>query len=250
MAKEKKEKKVKEAPEAAGGGKGLNMDVSLDFLKDIGKKKANSGLPNKQTMNLVILEKGENSKTTDIVLIVLLVVILAVFAKFGVLDQYNKKKAAEEEYAAAQQELEQNKQLLARYEALFEKFSHYFKAFLTEDELKLVDRIDLIDMLDEHLFNVAEMQSINISGNTIGISFYDVTLEQVGQLAQDLSDNELVKNVDLQTASTNKDKEGNVMTGTEKVLTATITLQVEIPPEEEPAEEAADEVSGEEVSAQ
>ncbi|MCQ2404999.1 MAG: hypothetical protein MJ083_03275 [Clostridia bacterium] len=247
MAKEKKEKKVKEAPEAAeGGGKGLNMDVSLDFLKDIGKKKAGSGLPNKQTMNLVVLEKGENSKTTDIVLIVLLVVILAVFAKFGVLDQYNKKKAAEEEYAAAQQELEQNKQLLTRYEALFEKFSHYFKAFLTDDELKLVDRIDLIDMLDEHLFNVAEMQSININGNTIGISFYDVTLEQVGQLAQDLSDNELVTNVDLQTASTNKDKNGNVLTGTQKVLTATITLQVQIPPEEEPAEE----VSDEEVSAQ
>lgn len=249
MAKEKKEKKVKEAPEAVegGAGKGLSMDISLDFLKDLGKKKAGSGLPNKNTMNLVILEKGENSKTTDIVLIVLLVVILAVFAKFGVLDQYNKKKAAEEEYVAAQQELEQNKQLLARYEKLFEKFSHYFKAFLSDDELKLVDRIQLIDMLDEHLFNVAEMQSININGNTINISFYDVTLEQVGQLAQDLSDNELVTNVDLQTAVTNKDKAGNLLTGTEKVLTANITLQVAIPPEEEPV---ADEVSGEEVSAQ
>ncbi len=244
MAKEKKEKKVKEGAE--GGGKGLSMDVNLDFLKDLGKKKASSGLPSKTTMNLVILEKGENSKTTDIVLVVLLVVVLAVFAKFGVLDQYNAKKAAEEEYAAAQQELEQNKVLLTRYEAVFEKFSHYFKAFLTNDELKLVDRIQLIDMLDEHLFNVAEMQSININGNTIGISFYDVTLEQVGQLAQDLSDNELVTNVDLQTASTNKDKNGNMLSGTEKVLTATITLQVEIPPEEEPEEE----VSAEEVSAQ
>lgn len=244
MAKEKKEKPVKEGAE--GGGKGLSMDVNLDFLKDLGKKKGSSGLPNKTTMNLVILEKGDNSKTTDIVLVVVLVVILAVFAKFGVLDQYNEKKAAEEEYAAAQQELEQNKVLLTRYEAVFEKFSHYFKAFLTNDELKLVDRIQLIDMLDEHLFNVAEMQSININGNTIGISFYDVTLEQVGQLAQDLSDNELVTNVDLQTAATNKDKNGNMLTGTEKVLTATITLQVEIPPEEEPEEE----VSEEEVSAQ
>ncbi len=249
MAKEKKEKKVKEAPEAVegGGGKGLSMDISLDFLKDLGKKKTGSGIPNKKTMNLVILEKGENSKTTDIVLIVLLVVILAVFAKFGVLDQYNKKKAAEEEYVAAQQELEQNKQLLARYEAVFEKFSHYFKAFLSDEELKLVDRIQLIDMLDEHLFNVAEMQSISINGNSINISFYDVTLEQVGQLAQDLSDNELVTNVDLQTAVTNKDKAGNLLAGTEKVLTANIALQVAIPPEEEPA---ADEVSGEEVSAQ
>lgn len=242
----KKEKNVNEAVDAEkGGGKGLNMEVNLDFLKDIGKKKATSGLPNKKTMNLVILEKGENSKTTDIVLIVLLVVILLVFAKFGVLDQYNKKKAAEEEYTAAQTELEQNKQLLTRYEALFEKFSHYFKAFLTDEELQLVDRIDLIDLLDEHLFNVAEMQSINITGNTIGISFYDVTLEQVGQLAQDLSDNEFVTNVDLQTASTNKDKEGNTMAGTNKVLTATITLQVAIPDENE-----AEETSAEEVSAQ
>ncbi len=242
----KKEKNVNEAADAEkGGGKGLNMEVNLDFLKDIGKKKAGSGLPSKKTMNLVILEKGENSKTTDIVLIVLLVVILLVFAKFGVLDQYNKKKAAEEEYTAAQMELEQNQQLLTRYEALFEKFSHYFKAFLTDEELQLVDRIDLIDLLDEHLFNVAEMQSINITGNTIGISFYDVTLEQVGQLAQDLSDNEFVTNVDLQTASTNKDKEGNTMTGTNKVLTATITLQVEIPEENE-----AEDASAEEVSAQ
>ncbi len=249
MAKEKKEKKAQGTPDAPeAGGKGLSMDVNLDFLKDIGKKKASSGLPNKKTMNLVVLEKGENSKTTDIVLIVLLVVILAVFAKFGVLDIYNEKKAEQEKTDAAQAELEQNKELLTRYEAVFEKFSHYFKAFLSEDELKLVDRLELIDMLDEHLFNVAEMQSVNINGNTIGISFYDVTLEQVGQLAQDLSDNKLVTNVDLQTASTNKDKNGNLLTGTEKVLTATITLQVEIPPEEE--ESTAEEVSEEEVSVQ
>ena len=246
MAKEKKEKKAKGAPEEKGGGKGLSMDVNLDFLKEIGKKKASSGLPSKKTMNLVIMEKGDNSKTTDIVLIVLLVIILAVFTKFGVLDIYNEKKAEQEKTDTAQAELEQNKELLTRYEALFEKFNHYFKAFLTADELQLVDRIQLIDMLDEHLFNVAEMQNINITGNTIAISFYDVTLEQVGQLAQDLSDNELVTNVDLQTAVTNKDKDGNELTGTEKVLTANITLQVEIPSEEDEAEEVVDE----EVSAQ
>lgn len=246
MAKEKKQK-AQGAPDAAGG-KGLSMDVNLDFLKDLGKKKTGSGLPNKKTMNLVILEKNDNSKVTDIVLIVLLVIVLALFVKFGVLDIYNKKKAAQEEVDAAQVELDQNRELLTRYEAVFEKFSHYFKAFLNEDELKLVDRIELIDMLNEHLFNVAEMQSVNISGNTIGITFYDVTLEQVGQLAQDLSDNELVTNVDLQTATTNKDKNGNLLTGTQKVLTATITLQVEIPPEED--ESQADETPEEEVSAQ
>ena len=238
----KKEKNVNEAAGAEGkSGKGLNMEINLDFLKDLGKKKASSGLPSKTTMNLVILEKGENSKVTDIVLIVLLVVVLLVFAKFGVLDQYNKKKAAEEEYATAQTELEQNKQLLARYEALFDKFSHYFKSFLNDEELKLVDRIELIDLLDEHLFNVAEMQSINIKENIIGISFYDVTLEQVGQLAQDLSDSELVTNVDLQTATTNKDKDGNVLAGKEKVLTATITIEVEIP--EDNADDASEEVN-------
>ena len=245
MAKEKKEKAPK-APKAEGaGGKGLNMDVNLDFLKDLGKKKSGSGLPNKKTMNLVILEKSDNSQVTNIVLIVLLVIVLVVFAKFGVLDIYNEKKAAQEEADKAQAQLNEDKEMLEEFEKVFTHFSHYYRAFLSEEELQIVDRIELVKMLDENLFNVAEMQSITVKGNTVSVSFYDVTAEEAGRLYTALNEQPMVKSVFLETATTNKDKENKILPNGEQVLTANITIEVENP---QPEDEAADENVDEEAS--
>lgn len=230
MAKEKKEKA---ANAEAAGGKGLNMDINLDFLKDIGKKKSGSGLPSKSTMNLVILEKGDNSKVTNIVLIVLLVIVLIVFAKFGVLDIYNQKKAAQEEADQALAQLNEDKAMLEEYEKVFTHFSHYYRAFLSEGELKVVDRIELMKMLDENLFNVAEMQSITVRDNTISVSFYDVTAEQTGQLYTALKEQPMVKSVFLETATTNKGQDDKILPNGEQVLTANITIEVQIPEDEE-----------------
>ncbi len=229
MAKEKKEKAPK-APKAEAGGKGLNMDVNLDFLKDIGKKKSGSGMPNKKTMNLVILEKGDNSKTTDIILIVLLVVVLIVFVKFGVLDILSDKKKAEEDTKAIQTQLEDDQELLEAYENVFKDYDHDFNAFLSEEELLLVDRAEILKMLNEALFNGdSTMQSINIKGNTVSVVLNDVSLEKTGALLESLEKQDMVMDngVFLQTASTSKDKNGEAAISGNEQMTATFTIELD-----------------------
>ncbi len=204
-------------------GKGLSKDIDMDAIKEklsnLGKKK--SGLPSKTSMNLAFKEKGENTRNQNIALIVVTALVLIVLAKFGVYDVYQEKKDEIAKRDEAQAQLDADNALLAKYADLQDKYSHYFYAFLTDDELAIVNRVELFHMLEENLFNVAGMQSVNVKGNVVSIAFDGVTLEQVGTLAENLEANEMVENVDVSTTASEQNG-----TGQEKLLKANITIQI------------------------
>lgn len=218
-------KKEKEAT----GGSGLNMDIDLNAIKEKLKSGKGPKMPNKTTMNLAILEKGENGKNADLAIIIVSVIILAIFAKFGVWDVYQKKVAEQTKLDAAQAELDQNKATLNRFTALAEKYSHYFYAFLTDDELAIVNRVELLDMLGTELFSEAAMENISVSGydsergNLVTLTFNDVTLDQLGRLSEKLQANDMVENVDINTTSTyEEDATGKI----NKVINAAVVVSV------------------------
>ena len=229
MAKEKKEKAPKAPKPEAAGGKGLNMDINLDFLKDIGKKKAGSGLPNKKTMNLVVLEKGDNSKVTNIVLIVLLVIALAVFAYFGVWKIYEQKKAAESETQQVEDQLKEDQEMLDKYKEVFKYYDHDFTAFFSEEEALYVNRVEVMDMLNRVLFSNSKMQNIAIKDNTVSVTLYDVSIEETGILQEMLEKEPMVLEggVFMQTANTNKDKNGTLLPNGEQMMVATFTIELD-----------------------
>ena len=110
-----------------------------------------------------------------------------------------------------------------------ENHSHDFIFFLNDEETTLVNRAELMKMLDENLFNVPEMQSVTVKGNTVSVSFYDVTAEEAGRLYTALTEQPMAKSVFLETATTNKDRNNKILPNGKQVLTANITIEVENP---------------------
>lgn len=230
MAKEKKEKAPKAPKPEKAGGKGLNMDVNLDFLKDIGKKKSSSGLPSKKTMNLVVLEKGENSKVTNIVLISLLVVVLLVFGYFGVWKVYEEKKTAESDAEYAEDQLKEDQDMLDKYKEVFEYYDHDFTAFFSEEEASFVNRVEMMEMINRNLDEEhAQLQSLTIKGNTVSITLYGVSIEQTGKLYKSLDKEPMVKDggVFMETANTNKDQNGTILPNGEQAMVATFAIELD-----------------------
>lgn len=216
-------------------GSALNQNIDVGAIVEKLKSGRGPKMPSKTTMNLAVKEKSANSKSTDIAILVVCIIGLLVFAKFGVWDMIQAKNAAQAEVDQAQQELDSNKSLLERYAALSEKYSHYYFAFLNDEELKVVNRVELMDMLGEELFTTAAMQKVDIKGNLVTITFNDVTLEEIGTLADNLSKNEMVVNVDVNTTATYDEGQGGsidnpntiITTGRDKVVNATVIIEVE-----------------------
>lgn len=195
-------KKEKDVEQKNGG-----LSADIDFGALVQKIKAGRGpkMPSKTTMNLAITEKAEGTKNTNIIIAIVCVIGVVLFAKFGIWDVIQKEKAAQAEVDAVQEQVDQNTATLARYEKVAKKYSHFYYAFLSDEELKIMDRIELLDILGTELFSEAAMKSVNVKDNMATLEFNDVTLEQLGVLADKLSQNEFVKNVDVNTTATYED---------------------------------------------
>ena len=212
-------KKEKDVEQKAGG-----LSTNIDFGAIVEKIKSGRGpkMPSKTTMNLAITEKAEGAKNTNIIIAIVCVVGVILFAKFGIWDVIQKEKAAQAEVDAVQEQVDQNTATLQRYEKVAEKYSHFYYAFLTDEELKIMDRIQLLDILGTELFSEAAMKSVSVVNNIVTLQFNDVTLEQLGVLADKLSQNEFIKNVDVNTTATyEEDGAGNL----NKVIQGVVVVQ-------------------------
>lgn len=214
---------AKKEKEAQAQGTGLSTDIDVGAILEKIKSGRGPKMPSKTTMNLVIKEKEGNGPNINIIIGIVVVIFLIVFGKFGVWDVYQKKVAAQAEVDEVTKTYEQNEAIIARYGKMMEKYSHYYYAFLTDDELKLVDRLELMDMLGSELFSQAAMQSCSIHENMVSITLNDVTLDQLGELAEKLSQNEMVTNVDVNTTSTYEEDGAGKLN---KVISAAVIIEV------------------------
>lgn len=140
------------------------------FTKSIGggAKKAIK-YPDKKTINLVRYET-EKSNLKDILVIMLIVVGLIAFAKFGILDQYDKLREAQRQYGIVQDQLTQLRQANARYDEVKAQYDEVTDWYMTTDEKAIVDKEEVIAMLEQDLMPYVELTRVQVSGNTITVS--------------------------------------------------------------------------------
>ena len=201
--------------------------MSLPF----GKKNAAPTIPSKTTMNLAIREVNAADRKSNIIIAVVTILAILLLGKFGFLDVYSEWLAANDAKDAAQQELNDVQMLLATYQNAADRYSHYYNSFLTDEEQALLDRIDLLDMMQIELFNQAHMVSVTVHGSEVTTQFSGVTLQQAGVLQAHLLQNPMVEDAFYTVAQTDK-KENGAGTGENKEIVITMTLKVKQPPED------------------
>lgn len=199
--------------------------MALDWSKQISfsglKRKparTRSEYPEKTYINLVVVDKKTLDMRRTIPMAVVLVLVVALFLKFGVFDFYARVDAKQAELTTHQSELHVLTSQLADYDAVLEEYEGYASLSIAESGL-VVDAMDALSLVDRFVAPSARVASVALSGDTMTLGLADVTLDGVGKLVSTLYEQDIVSNVSVSTAATEK------TSNTDLTATMTITLK-------------------------
>jgi len=163
-------------------------------------KKKGAILPSKKTMNFVPRRKALSSSTVAIVVLVVFAVVV-VLTKFGFLDPLSKKSTAELKLANAQAELAELEAKINEYGDLALDYDRYSFYWMTDTELSLVNRIDVLKLLEKQVMSVATIENFSIDDNIMTLNIRGVTLERASAIVKELENSSMVESAAVYSAS-------------------------------------------------
>lgn len=184
------------------------------------KRDVKKNWPVKRTMNLVIREKTWSSPSRVLPILALIVALAVLFSKFAVADRLAQVSRAQAQVGQLRQQIVQLQSAYADYGQVEEEYRRYSYGSLTESELALADRLQVLDLLEEKLMPAAQVKNLAAGGNSLSLTLAGITLEQASSLVADLENSDIVDAVAVYTAGYGTDS----TQGETRLLTMTITL--------------------------
>ncbi len=177
-------------------------------------------------MNCGLPKKTARILSVGVILIILLV---ALVVKVGVIDQFSRLSAAETSYNAIHEQNVALDEKLVDYDEVSIQYKAYSKSFVTqtgsdgtEQSIVMVDRQDILDLIERKMASRGDIRSISINGNTAVVAMSGMNLKQISAMDSSLEDSPIVTSVTLKLAQTETEKSSNVMN-----FTVTIQLAAE-----------------------
>ena len=170
--------------------------------KKTGKKKIIRGkMPQKRSINLALVgvERIDPKLALAGSLIVLL--LAAMFSKFLVADRLAAMYRENAQVEALRTQLSQEYDKVASFGSIADEYAHYTYSGMTEEELSLVDRADVIRMIKEGTENNREVESWSLRGNVVTLTVSGRDLQEINQLARRLEQFDLVNTCTVTAAS-------------------------------------------------
>ena len=161
----------------------------------LGKK----NIAGKKTMNLAFHESSVNVKKLIPLILVIVIAALA-FVKFGILDQTAKKVAALNEVSTKQSQLAAINVKLAGYDELEQLYGRYSYGWMTEAESGLVDRMEVITILEKIIDKSAVIEDFAINYNILNVNISGLSLDQTSTLVKELEADPQVTSASVYTA--------------------------------------------------
>lgn len=176
------------------------------MLKQIGKKgKGKAGYPNKQYINILDGMKSDDNRTLEILIFIIFLIALAAFTKFGVIDKISEASAAEAAYNEVQRQITELKEQNADYDKVKKDYSHYGLGYLDDTEILLVDREDVLDLLDKYVLKNADIKTVNVTDNTVTLTVEKTRLNAISSIVKELEADPDVAFVTVNVAGTDRD---------------------------------------------
>ena len=155
------------------------------------KNKVNAAAPSKKTMNFSRHVSSFDLRKMAPYLIVI-VIVLALFAKFGFIDQLSKKSDAYAQLADIQSQQEMLDLKLKDYPELEKQYGRYSYGWMSEDEVSLVDRMEVYKLIESKIMDAAVIEDFAINGNVITMNIRGITLIQASAVVKDLESSPMV----------------------------------------------------------
>lgn len=228
------EKSRKQGGEDSGEKRSfLSRPVSLGNL---GRGK---NLPVKRTINLAEIGVRKTDPKVAAGGIILIILAAAVFSKFLVTDRLFTVFHAQNEATRLQQELDRQYARISSYGEIENEYAHYTYSGMTEEELSLVDRSEIIQMLEKELGKDNTATVWSLSGNVLTLTATGKDLQEINLLAGRLETYDVVNMCSVTEAVKEETKGASVKaasnasaapdTGEEAIVRANITAYLQAP---------------------
>lgn len=181
--------------------------------------KGKASVPQKRTMNLYYKPDRTTKPATVALYVLFVLTVLLGLSKVLVYDLWVEVEDARTALTAAQSRLEGVMAELTDYDEVEER---YFRYAATPEEQALVDRMEVLLLLDTAIGPGTALNSVSISGDVVQLRFSGVTLAQTARIVSTLESSPLVAGTTVTTASTTQD-EGSLV-----LATVHIQLQKEV----------------------
>lgn len=173
--------------------------------------------PSKRDMNLAMREKPQTNRPPLAVLAVLLVIafigVFYLFAVRRVLDEVDSAAAAADN---AEAQLAAIQEQTAHYDDVLDEYQSY--TVVSNAMTGTVNPLDCLNLIETQLVDKAQVESYSVADHLVSVQLSGVTLRDVSEIYASLTASPLVSNVQVYTASTQKDS-------TEQV-TATMNIEL------------------------
>lgn len=169
-------------------------------LAKTGLSKKGPVIPSKQTISFT--REAKKIDPLRLVLFVLLaLVVIAAAVKFGILDQEAKRRSAQTALSDKQMQLAEINAKLGDFEELDAQYGRYSYGWMNESETGLVNRMDILKLLEDQVMRVATVEDYSISDNVLTLNIHGVTLERASSIVKELESSPLVKSASVYSAS-------------------------------------------------
>ena len=177
--------------------------------KKVPKTKKTPALPSKKTMNFVHHESSFNPKKV-LPLALVAIVVIAVFAKFGIMDQLDKKTAAYNDLAQRQEQLAVVNAKLAGYDELAKQYGRYSYGWMSESEVNTVSRMDVLALVEQKISPASVIENIAVNNNVLTLNIHGITLEQASAMVKSLEESEMVSSATVYSASAENAEDASI----------------------------------------
>ena len=177
--------------------------------KKVAKTKKTPALPTKKTMNFVHHESSFNPKKV-LPLAIVVVLVAGLFAKFGIMDQLDKKTAAYNDLAQRQEQLAVVNNKLAGYDELEKQYGRYSYGWMDESEVNMVSRMDVLALVEKKISPAAVIENIAVNGNVLTLNIHGITLEQASAMVKSLEESEMVTSATVYNADAATAEEASI----------------------------------------
>lgn len=159
--------------------------------------KRKTAYPTKRSMNLYYKPDRTTKPATVALYVLFVLVCLLGLSKFLIYDLWAEANEAEEALTSVESQRDSMLLNLTDYGEVLERYSRYSA---TEEEQTLVDRMEVLALLDEAVGATAAMDSISISDDEVQLQFSGVTLAQTAEIVKTLEASPLVASTMVNTA--------------------------------------------------
>ena len=114
-----------------------------------------------------------------------------------------------------QRQTTERKEQNADYEEVKKDYSHYGMGYLDDSEILLVDREDVLDLLDKYALKNADIKTLAVTDNTVTLTVEKTRLNAISSIVKELEADPDVAFVTVNVAGT--DREVNAGSGNKQV---------------------------------